>query len=351
MSLIVPPCIYDAPILQSDLDSDCFNKVFHFKFDSKDYFIIMTVHGNYYFKDNKLFNPTENFDSIQLAEFNEFTSNHDNLYKLNIGKIIGFFSTKFNFECGGAQSDVHESKVKMFCLESYYASQLRFKLLCAFGLLRNFINPIKFNLILRGGMALRLHLNQGSDLLGPDSAPYTDMDGLIIVDSSVSPDELDQFKTAFMRLLILSIKNSVDQPDKLTCSVARNDADTIKIKLIRKGAVTELGDIGFKRADNNVVIQAYSNSNFHTYLIVKSITAFPYVWVYPSAELMQFEYAHVIEKTNQQLKDAVDKPDKSKLDLDLKKFTAKHRVISRKYGGKNRRIRRKHRTQKRRCKK
>ncbi len=342
-------CKYDAPIHKGELDSDGFNKVFHFKFDSNDYFIIMTTHGNYYFRNNAFFNPYESFDSAQVAEFITFSTNHDNLYQLNIGKIIGFFSTKFNFECGGAKSDVHESKIKMFCLESYYASQLRFKLLCAFGLLRNFINPIKFNLIIRGGMALRLHLNQGSELLGPNSAPYTDMDGLIIVNPSVSPDELEEFKTAFMRLLILSIKSSVDQSDHLFCAVASNDAETIKIKLKRQGGKTELGDIGFKRADN-VVIQAYSNSNFHKHLIVKSITAFPYVWVYPSAELMQFEYAHVIENITQHLKGAVDNPYKSKLNSDLIKFKAKHGVISRKYGGKKWRIRRKHRTQ-RRCKK
>lgn len=355
-------CIYDAPVHPSGLTPiKGFNQVYMFTFDTKNYCTIVTSQGSFVFNENKnLVNPYNDFSGKKINQFITYSSNPRNLKPLNIDDIVQKFSREFEFDCGGPETEVYKSPVKMFCLDSYYQSKLRFKLLCAFGLLRNFINHTKFNLLIRGGMALRLHLTPDSELRLPESAPYTDMDGLIIVDSSVSDKELDEFKTTFMRLLVLSIKDSINPSDQLICAVAKGDSDTIKIKIHKHGGITELGDIGFKRTTNTVV-QVYSDHRHHQYLMVKSMLCFPYIWVYPSRELMKMEYDYVTQQIQQQLKETVEAhdanpelpivPNKSKFESDLRKFRAKQSILSRGHGGKRMTVRykkRKSHTKKRR---
>lgn len=394
MNVVLPalpaaiPCVYDAPIHPPELTPQKgFLEAGMFIFNGKNYVMIFTPNGPVIFDDQKkTFDPMTFGHAETIQRFIRYSSNPRNLFKLDIVNTVQKFSQDFDFDCGGHKSNVYKSRVKMFCSGwlrdgdgnpifddrgrmnvGIFESKLRFKLLCAFGLLRNFINPGMFNLMIRGGMALRMNLPPASELNHPDSASQTDMDGLVIVNPSISDAKLNDFKTTFMKLLVLAIKNSFDPSDKLICRVARGDSDTIKIMINRKGAELELGDIGFKRA--NDVIQTYSNNPI--YLAVESMFFFPYTWVFPSREILQSEYDYLVKKTKQQLGEIAEHEEnpegtffssfssetfpnfsnKSKLAKELKKFESKHETMRRGYGGKKTTVhrckKRKHRTKKR----
>jgi len=383
------PCIYDAHIHSSELTPHKgFLQAVMCVFNDKNYVIIFAPNGPVIFDEQKkLFDPRA-LGEQTMQQFIRYSSDPRNLFKIDIVNTVQKFSHDFDFDCGGHKSKVYKSPVKMFCLgwhrdeagnpefdqhgrinTGIFESKLRFKLLCAFGLLQNFINPGMFNLMIRGGMALRMNLRSYSEFTHPDSASHTDMDGLVIVDASISDAKLNAFKTTFMKLLILSIKDSIDpSSDQLICRVAKGDNDTIKIMINRSGVTLELGDIGFKRA--NGVIQTYVNNPI--YLSVESMFFFPYAWVFPSREILKSEYTQVAEKTKHQLGEIVaheenpestffssfssdtfpNFPNKSRLEIDLKKFEAKRDMTRRGYGGKkitvHRCKKRKYRTKKRR---
>ena len=361
------PCVYDAPIYPNELTPyKGFLEAGMFIFNGKNYVMIFAPNGPVIFDEQKkLFDPRA-LGEQTMQRFIKYSSNPRNLFKLDIDTTVQKFSQDFDFDCGGHKSNVYKSRVKMFCSGwlrdedgkpifdelgrvnvGIFESKLRFKLLCAFGLLRNFINPGMFNLMIRGGMALRMNLPLASELNHPDSASQTDMDGLVIVNPLISDAMLNDFKTTFMKLLVLAIKNSIDPSDKLICRVARGDSDTIKMMINRKGAELELGDIGFKRV--NDVIQTYSNNPI--YLAVESMFFFPYTWVFPSREALQSEYNYLVKKTEQQLGELAEHEknpestffasfssepfpmfsNKSKLTKDLKKFISKRDTM---YGGK-----------------
>lgn len=354
------PCIYDAPIHPSELTPHKgFLQAGTCVFNDKNYVIIFAPNGPVIFDERKqIFDPTT-LGEQTMQRFIRYSSNPRNLFKIDIVNTVQKFSQDFDFDCGGHKSQVYKSPVKMFCSGwlrdedgnpifdergrmnvGIFESKLRFKLLCAFGLLQNFINPGMFNLMIRGGMALRMNLRSHSEFTHPNSASQTDMDGLVIVDASISDAKLNDFKTTFMKLLILSIKDSIDtSSDQLICRVATGDNDTIKIMINRMGVTLELGDIGFKR--ENGVIQTYVNNPM--YLSVESMFFFPYVWFFPSREILKSEYADIAEKTKHQLEEITAQheanpestfPHKSKLEMDLEKFEAKRDMMRRGYGGK-----------------
>jgi hypothetical protein len=331
-------CMYDDPIYPNELTPNKgFLQAGKFVFNGKHYIMIFTLNGPVFFDDQK--NQTIFGDEVTIPI--------QCLVKLDIIDIINQFSRDFDFDCGGHKSKLYKSRVKMFCSGwlreedgtpifekglnvGIFESKLRFKLLCAFGLLRNFINHGMFNLMIRGGMALRMNLPPESELNHPDSAYHTDMDGLVIVNPLISNAMLNDFKTTFMKLLVLAIKNSIEPNDTLICRDAKGDRDTIKIMINRKGAKLELGDIGFKRVNN--VIQKYSHDPI--YLAVDSMFFFPYTWVFPSREALQSEYDYLVEKTKHQISSPLPMfSNKSKLINDLKKFTSKRDTMIR-HGGK-----------------
>jgi hypothetical protein len=392
MAMALPaaiPCVYDAPIHPTELTlQKGFLQAGTCIFNDKKYVIIFTPNGPVIFDERKQIFDPRTLGEQTMQKFIKYSSNPRNLFQIDVVNTVQKFSQDFDFDCGGHKSNVYKSRVKMFCSGwlrdedgnpifdergrvnvGIFESKLRFKLLCAFGLLQNFINPGMFNLMIRGGMALRMNLLPSSEFTHPNSASQTDMDGLVIVDASISDAMLNDFKTTFMKLLVLAIKNSIDPSDKLICRVARGDSDTVKIMINRKGAELELGDIGFKRV--NDVIQTYSNNPM--YLSVESMFFFPYVWFFPSREILQSEYDYLVKKTKQQLGEIVEHEEnpegtffssfsaetfpnfsnKSKLAKELKKFESKHETMRRGYGGKKSTVhrckikKRKYRTKKR----
>lgn len=380
-------CAYDAPIAPAELQHAHagFSVLPHYSFifslppprqttrrRSKKTPPPMPVHMFYKIND-KYFDATlQEFDPgwyYDQQTVNEFVSHANNPHNLTQVVINGADVTMFtisnlvqSYECQRLQP---QHPLGMFCSQPI-ASQLRMKLFCAFGMLSNFVNPSKVELLVRGGMALRLQLQPGSELI--NSASETDIDGLIIVDRhTMTPSDLQTFKTTFMKLLVLSIKLSVPPNMSLICTTAAGDKNTIKIKLntVIYG-IQELGDFGFKYSDDEIV-QIYKNPldmvdpstgvtnmvdgvwpmSFHMYPGILKC-----VWKFPHIQNMKKEYElvhgnlmsesrarHMFEKdytaldTYEAFYNSLD--DKYEK-LPISKFEQKKLIADRGYGGKKR---------------
>jgi hypothetical protein len=241
------------------------------------------------------------------------------------------------------------------------------KLFCAFGMLHNFVNHSKIKLMVRGGMGLRLQLPNRSELIS--TAPDTDMDGLIVVDPSIGPAELDQFKTTFMKLLVLSIKSSIPHNATLTCKPAGGDSkNTIKVLVKTAVAEYELGDFGFKYSDDEIVeiyrqsvsIRAPHPTNPALVHYEQVNGIFPMrvqvypgflqcVWNFPNRKNMKSEYEHVFgdlmseSRERHLFHDTVPEGPEQRM---MDKFETKMKIAERGFGGK-RTMKRQRRTHKR----
>jgi hypothetical protein len=223
--------------------------------------------------------------------------------------------------------------VQMFCVQHDLVSRLRFILLCAFGMLYNFVDQSKFKLLLRGGMALRMNLlyfDGGDFRRRPDimrimgqisemiqESPRIDMDAVVIVHPSVSPNDMAAFKTVFIKVLLHSIRHiTAARGYDIVCAAASGDANTTKVKIQRGGEEhsSELADISFKY-EIDPVIMGYGDYSqqmefsWHTPL-VPEISDLAFTWKYPGIDQLEREYEYVIDRLETQLKDLSDDPQK-----------------------------------------
>jgi hypothetical protein len=192
-------------------------------------------------------------------------------------------------------------------------------------MLYNFVNQSKFKLLLRGGMALRMNLMQfDGDHHKPDivrimmqisqmiqDSPRIDMDAVVIVDPSVTEDEIAVFKTVFIKVLLHSIRHiTAARGFDIVCAAASGDANTTKIKIQKSGDSSELADISFKYATDPVIegYGPYSQQMGSSWPTPFSELAF--TWIYPGIDQLEREYAYVIDKLETQLKDVRDDPQK-----------------------------------------
>ena len=186
-----------------------------------------------------------------------------------------------------------------------------------------FLNKAKVKLIVRGGMALRMQLKNKEESKFVEMAPSADVDGVVIVDSSVSQPDFDQFKETFMKLLVSSIPPDVS----LICTPATGDENTIKVKFKTEfGATYELIDVSFKRSDEPVVALY---STFQKYVQVYP-NMLPCVWNFPSRQSLRKEYEYVLANLNQLLARMPSAeeptPEQSKLMRDFEKFQKKYQM-------------------------
>jgi hypothetical protein len=362
--LAVPPCIYDAPIAPAELQHQGFGFPpsefrFHWTYNGKpQHKQLYKINDDYFGMNFKPFNPTKYFSETERQkEFFEYARTPANLHPFT-DAIMEMTRIGTSFPLGYECAVLQTQPLGMFCDVSSIASQLRMKLFCAFGMLSNFVNHTKVELIVRGGMALRLQLDQRSELIS--TAPDTDMDGLIVVDPSIGAAELDQFKTTFMRLLVLSIKNSIPPNMSLICATAAGDKDTIKLKL-NTGiyGIKELGDFGFKHSDDEIV-QMYKNPvPIMTSRGMKNVNGiwpmrvpvYPgilqCVWNFPHIQNMKKEYELVHGNLMSESRERHLFENDYTLDtyenLLISKFATKLEIAEQGYGGKKRTMKRRKR--------
>jgi hypothetical protein len=228
-------------------------------------------------------------------------------------------------------------------------------MLCAFGMLYNFVDQTKFKLLIRGGMALRINLlyfygpgiKHAMDHIGQmiRDSPQIDMDAVVIVDPSVSREEMEAFKTVFIKVLLHSIRSVVaERRYAIICAVASGDANTTKVKIQKEGDEhsSELADISFKYADDPVIAGYGDYSQQMEYSwhapFVPEISDLAFTWKYPGIDQLETEYAYVIDRLKAQLKDLSDDPQKylfthdfsallkrNKYDTD--RFTSKRSIV------------------------
>ena len=180
----------------------------------------------------KEFKPENYFkeSTSKSNAFREYASNPKHLEKINAIQAMDGIRTFRLTECTALQP----TRFGIFCANpadetERLVSMVRMKLFCAFGKLNYFIHQSKFKLIIRGGMALRLQLKSDSDLRL--SASKADIDGLVVVDKTVSRKSLNKFKIIFIKLLISSVNGLLPPKYRLTCRFASGDKNTIKIML------------------------------------------------------------------------------------------------------------------------
>lgn len=336
-------CAYHGiPIAPAELLHEGFcDPPTRFNYKGKTFF---KIHGAYFQSERQHeFNPM----SYYQASYNNFiahASNPANLHQIDaIGAMTAIDGVPLT-ECNTLTS----TKFGMFCGDGI-ESKIRMKLFCAFGKLHNFMDEKKIKLRIRGGMALRLQLQDDpkSDFI--KSASLIDMDGLVIVDPSVLPDSLTNFKETFMKLLVLSISSSIIPLNfELICNTARGDENTVKIKIkTTYGAEFELADISFKYS-TDPVIQLYTN--IHTERIQVYPKMLPCVWTFPSKNNLLKEYEYVLQKMHQNLEQLLqsrevdvqdDDPtptlEEAKLIRNIQKFSIKSQLAARRFprhGGK-----------------
>jgi hypothetical protein len=179
-------CAYDAPIAPADLRHEGFGV------------------------------PPSNPENLKpISAIEEMTK----ISRLGLIECSVLKKTPFEVFCAGGDHDTDQDKL---------VSNIRMKLFCALGILNYFMNQSQFKIIIRGGFALRLHLHPNSELR--KSSSNADIDGLIVVDDSVSTDSFNEFKTTFVKLLVSSL-DGLPEGYALTCHVASGDMETIKIML------------------------------------------------------------------------------------------------------------------------
>jgi hypothetical protein len=137
------------------------------------------------------------------------------------------------------------------------------------------------------------------------------MDAVVIVDPSVTADEMAVFKTVFIKVLLHSIRHiTAARGFDIVCAAASGDANTTKIKIQKSGESSELADISFKYATDPVIegYGPYSQQMGSSWPTPFSELAF--TWIYPGIDQLETEYAYVIDRLETQLKDLSDDPQK-----------------------------------------
>ena len=332
------PCVYNADIKARELNCPGFLYPIKFKHNSKSFLIVRGKIFDYPSKKKD--------DAVKIIEFIPSKYYRDNppaqeafyaamqkavvkpANRVNILDSVACLSRYIDGICSIFDGAI----VHMFCLEYQLISKLRFIMLCAFGMLYNFVDQTKFKLLLRGGMALRMNLlyfNGGDFRRKPDimrimaqisqmiqESPTIDMDAVVVVDPSVSPDEMAAFKTVFIKVLLHSIRKvTAERRYDIACASATGDANTTKVKIQRGDENSnELADISFKYADDPVIAGYgdYSQQmefSWHTPL-VPEISDLAFTWKYPGIDQLETEYAYVIDRLEAQLKDLSDDPQK-----------------------------------------
>jgi hypothetical protein len=317
MAAALPPqdcsVYHGVPISPAELQHECFchPPPSRFIFDGMTFFKIC---GDQFYRsgDDRPF-------ILRTDKFIRFASKQTNLQPpINAIAAMNAISQSGLIECDQlTKSD----DFKMFCSDSV-ESKMRMKIFCAFGKLYCFLNKAKVKLIVRGGMALRMHLTNKEESKFVEMAPSADVDGVVIVDRTV---DFEQFKTTFMKLLVSSIPPDVS----LICTPATGDENTIKVKFKTEfGATYELIDVSFKHPDDPVVALY---STFQKYVQVYP-NMLPCVWNFPSRQSLRKEYEYVLANLNQLLarmpSAGEPTPEQSKLRRDHHKFLQKYQMAS-----------------------
>lgn len=342
-----PQCVYNADIASEELTYPGFLPV-TFNYKSKSFLIVQGKFFDYPLK--RKFVPSKYYRD-QSGDQDAFYSAMQKAVTDNSVSILGSVSSLSSHIDTDICSIFNDAVVQMFCLQHDLVSRLRFILLCAFGMLYNFVDQSKFKLLLRGGMALRMNLLYfyGPDISAIDhigemirDSPRIDMDAVVIVDPSVSPDEMAAFKTVFIKVLLHSIRRVVaERRYAIICAAASGDANTTKVKIQKEGDEhsSELADISFKYADDPVIAGYGDYSQQMEYYWPSEIRNLYFTWKHPGIDQLEREYAYVIDRLNAQLKDLSDDPQKYLFTHDLSallrrnkydtdRFTSKRSMVS-----------------------
>ena len=312
-------CVYHGvQISLAELQNECFcEPPSRFIFNEMTFFKMC---GDQFYRsgDDNPISP-EKYFKTNYQKFNRFASNPANLQQIDAVSAMNAISQAGLVEC----NELIKSKdFKMFCSDSV-ESKIRMKLFCAFGKLHCFLNKSKIKLLVRGGMALRMQLKNKEQSLFAQMAPSSDIDGVVIVDRSVSPVDFEKFKETFMKLLVSSIPQDV----LLVCSTATGDENTIKVKFKTAfGATYEMIDVSFKYSDDPVV--GLYKQTFNKYMQVYP-DMLPCVWHFPTRTHLREEYEYVLGNLDKALTDmhvsaAEPSPEQHKLLRDYDKFRKKH---------------------------
>ena len=329
-------CVYNADIKAKELNHAGFLYPIKFKHNSKSFLIVRGKVFDYPSKKKD--------DAVKVLEFVPSRYYQDNpraedafyaAAQKAVVKPANRVSILDSVSCLSSHIDTdicsifNGAIVHMFCLQHDLVSRLRFILLCAFGMLYNFVDQSKFKLLLRGGMALRMNLLyyfDGGDFHSrPDimrimvqisemiqESPRIDMDAVVIVDPSVTPDEMAAFKTVFIKVLLHSIRHiTAARNYSIVCAAATGDANTTKVKIQRGDENSnELADISFKYADDPVITGYGDYSQQMEFSWQTPLSDLTFTWIYPSIDQLEREYAYVIDRLETQLKDLSDDPQK-----------------------------------------
>lgn len=329
-------CEYNADIKARELNHAGFLYPIKFKYNSKSFLIVRGKIFDYPSKKKD--------DAVKILEFLPSRYYRDNqpaedafyaAMQKAVVKPANRVSILDSVAClsGHIDADVcrifNGAIVKMFCVEHDLVSRLRFILLCAFGMLYNFVDQSKFKLLLRGGMALRMNLlyfDGGDYRRRPDimrimgqisemihESPRIDMDAVVIVDPSVTPAEMAAFKTVFIKVLLHSIRQiTAARRYDIVCASATGDANTTKVKIQRGGDEhsSELADISFKYATDPVITGYGDYSQQMEFSWQTPLSDLAFTWIYPGIDQLEREYAYVIDRLETQLKDVSDDPQK-----------------------------------------
>ena len=306
---------HGVPILPTELQHEgfCDPPPSRFIFDGMTFFKICG-HQFYHSGDDRPFIPRK---AAKADKFIRFISNQKNLQPIDAIAAMDAISQAGLVECTELKKS---NDFKIFCSDSI-ESNIRMKIFCAFGKLHCFLNTAKVKLLVRGGMALRMQLKNKEESDFVKMAPSSDIDGVVIVDRSVSQVDFDQFKETFMKLLVSSIPQSVS----LVCSTAAGDENTVKVKFKTEfGATYEMIDVSFKYSDDPVV-QIYK-STFYKYVQVYP-DMLPCVWFFPTKANLREEYEHVLGNLQKKIEiTASQTPEQQKLLRDYDKFLKKYHM-------------------------
>ena len=342
-------CIYDAPVIPSELVPEFFSTHQRFVFDGTAFyningFIVSSLNSLvpfdplYAYGDpivsrrqthvnhvNPQLQPMPQMkESKKSRQFINFISNPANLTPHTLlNEISNFFHyNEYHIKTHffqGASPDIF-----MFINESF-ESLVRFRLLCTLGIIPYFINPSIFKIVIRGGMALRMqilhtqhmdHTRDSSELI--EGAPLADIDCMVLIDrhalnhipiagTTHLSEKIEIFKTAFMKILLFSIRRTGSHI--ITCDAAKGDKSTTKIVLVDQRKMShELADISFKFLDDDI-IKLYQETHspfiydYSQQIYPNSLTCH---WSFIHINALHGEYEMVSKRLSSKLKSISD---------------------------------------------
>ena len=301
-------CEYDAPITIKELQH-------HWFYHSLVSFQMFRFNGVVYYMNalteqicDENFNSLDlpaRFDKVTLNKFQNYVSiNMNDSSKFKQVEITAFMPSMEHFSKSiDIRYYCNDPMVGMFCDAEYIVSLLRFKLFFAIGLLHNFLHKTQFELVIRGGMALRMNLKKnGHDphgLTAKESATNADMDVLVMMDPEITGSGLELFKTGFMKLLVMTITDMIVAPNSLICRTATGDKNTIKLMLKQRSSTVELADVCFKYSNHDEVIAKHyddkTNGRMNFYSLPCHFYGLNYRWYYPTMRALEWEYSHIVD--------------------------------------------------------